>query len=118
MIAPTMQNNFLSARGLGGAHALAIARANLVFASTVCPFLTNYFIYPFASKFLRGRGGTSRKKFPHKHVPHKHVPPQTRSPTYRAPLTIAPFFDMIMVEKFFGKILEKSVTFGTKGRVI
>jgi hypothetical protein len=47
----------------------------------------------------------------------KKVPPQ-KSPHKRILLTTLYFFDMIKIEKFFKKILAKSVTFGTKGRDI
>ena len=37
-------NNALSARGLGGAHALATARANLVFAPPVYPYAIELYL--------------------------------------------------------------------------
>ena len=60
-----VQNNSLSARGLGGAHALATAKAHHKGVRQLSiRELTTLFGF-FVRKFLKGCGGTFLKKFPH-----------------------------------------------------
>jgi len=57
--------NFLSGWGLGGAQPLARAKASVGLRRLSVGALRICFDNPLVSKFLRGCGGTSRKKFPH-----------------------------------------------------
>ncbi len=71
-VAPYLSRfNFLSARGLGGAHALAVARARFTSRRLSVRILTTLFCDIRASAFLRGCGGTFFAK---------KVPPQNRAP--------------------------------------
>jgi hypothetical protein len=108
--------NFLSRWGLGGAHRLARAKRGLApRVDCLSVSIKLFYVFP-CEQVLEGAWGNFSKEVP----PYPH-PPQ-KSPHKRILLTIPTFFDMIKVEKTFlkncKKILEKSVTFGTKGRVI
>ena len=57
-------NNSLSAWGLGGAHALAIAKANLAFAPTVYLFANDLYLKSFCAKVLEGVWGNFFQEVP------------------------------------------------------